>query len=130
MLKKTLYVLAAIIALLVIGFITQLKGDIPLDKLKADLAQPPSKFIRIDGMDVHYRDEGAGYPVVLVHGMSSSLHTWEDWTKVLSKKYRVVRMDLPGYGLTGPNANNDYSAAYYVKFMQEFLDSMGIKDCY
>ena len=44
-----------------------------------------SKFMRIDDLKVHYRDEGQGMPIVLIHGTSSSLHTWEDWTKVLSK---------------------------------------------
>ncbi len=50
-------------------------------------------------MDVHYRDEGIGQVIVLLHGTGASLHTWDKWTKELKKKYRVIRLDLPAYGV-------------------------------
>jgi pimeloyl-ACP methyl ester carboxylesterase len=128
--KKTLYIISGIFLLLIMASLTQYHADIPLEDLKAEYAPPPSKFITIDSMSVHYRDEGTGFPVVLIHGMSSSLHTWQGWAEMLSKQYRVIRMDLPGFGLTGPNANNDYSVAYYEGFIGHLLDSLGIKECY
>jgi pimeloyl-ACP methyl ester carboxylesterase len=128
--KKFLYAVAGIFLLIFLATFTQYHADIPLDGLKPTYAPPPSKFMMLDGATVHYRDEGTGFPVVLVHGMSSSLHTWQGWTDILSKKYRVIRVDLPGFGLTGPNANNDYSIPYYVSFLNRFLDSLGVKECY
>jgi len=84
----------------------------------------------IDDLKVHYRDEGQGMPIVLIHGTSSSLHTWEDWTKVLIQTHRVIRMDLPAFGLTGPNANHDYSMEYYARFLDQFLTKLAIDSLY
>jgi len=128
--KKALYILSGILLLLIVLQLSQYHADIPLDELKPLYAQPPSRFMMMDGATVHYRDEGTGYPVVLIHGMSSSLHTWQGWTDILSKNYRVIRMDLPGFGLTGPNADNVYTIPYYESFIQRFLDSLGVKECY
>ena len=89
-----------------------------------------SKFMRIDDLKVHYRDEGQGMPIVLIHGTSSSLHTWEAWTQVLTQTHRVIRMDLPAFGLTGPNANHDYSMEYYASFLDQFLTKLDIDSLY
>jgi pimeloyl-ACP methyl ester carboxylesterase len=107
-------------------------SDIPVNKLKAKYAQPPSSFISINGLDVHYRDEGIladTLPIVLIHGTGSSLHTFNEWSAVLKNEYRVVRMDLPAFGLTGPFPNRDYSIENYVVFIEQFLISKGIKRC-
>ena len=50
--------------------------DIPVDELKAKYANADSKFVEIDGMQVHYRIEGEGEPLVLIHGTGSMLQTW------------------------------------------------------
>ena len=83
-------------------------------------------------MDVHFRDEGGAtdsIPIVLIHGTGSSLHTYNDWTSQLIGDHRVVRMDLPGYGLTGPFPHRDYSIDNYVLFLKHFLETLGIKSC-
>jgi pimeloyl-ACP methyl ester carboxylesterase len=128
--KKALYIIGGLFLLFVIFQVTQYHADIPLDELKSEYAPPPSKFMMMDGATVHYRDEGTGYPVVLIHGMSSSLHTWQGWANIMSKQYRVIRMDLPCFGLTGPTTDNNYSIPYYESFIARFLDSMGVKECY
>jgi len=104
--------------------------DIPVDQLKARWAQPPSQFIDVGGLQVHLRDEGPRtdpLPIVLVHGTSASLHTWEGWASELKKTRRVIRFDLPGFGLTGPNAANDYSMDVYVRFVTALLDKLGVQ---
>ncbi|WP_462250681.1 alpha/beta fold hydrolase [Ekhidna sp.] len=106
--------------------------DIPLDELKTKYAQAPSSFTMIDGMNVHFRDEGNpndSIPIVLIHGTGSSLHTFDDWPEFLKQEYRVVRMDLPAYGLTGPFPDRDYSIKKYVEFIKHFLDEKGIEKC-
>jgi pimeloyl-ACP methyl ester carboxylesterase len=128
--KPRRYILVAIGLILLAAFLGQFHRDIPAKRLMELYGKPPSRYMHIDGMQVHYRDEGEGFPVVLIHGMSSTLRTWDGWAEILSHQYRVIRMDLPGFGITGPNANNDYSDAYYVNFMQQFLDSLGVKQCY
>jgi len=81
---------------------------IPLDKLKAKYADKESKIIEIDGMNIHYKDEGQGPTLILIHGVCASLHTWDGWTEMLKGNYRIIRMDLPGFGLTGPAPDKSF----------------------
>ena len=78
-------------------------------------------------MQVHYRDEGEGFPIVLVHGTAASLHTWDAWTHELKKTNRVIRMDLPAFGITGPNKDADYSIEAYTTFLHSFLEKLELK---
>jgi pimeloyl-ACP methyl ester carboxylesterase len=106
--------------------------DIPLDKLKKKYTDSYSYFVRIGQMDIHYKDQGDkkdSIPIVLIHGTGSSLHTYDHWTKELILNHRVIRMDLPGYGLTGPFPNRDYSYNKYVAFLKVFLEKIGVKSC-
>lgn len=101
--------------------------DLPVGTLAQRWAPAPSAFIEVGGLNVHYRDEGPRddpTPIVLLHGTSSSLHTWDGWAETLRAKRRVVRFDLPGFGLTGPNATGDYSDAAYVGFVLQMLDAL------
>ena len=101
--------------------------DLPVSALAQRWAPAPSAFIEVGGLNVHYRDEGPRddpAPIVLLHGTSSSLHTWDGWAETLRAKRRVVRFDLPGFGLTGPNATGDYSDAAYVGFVLQMLDAL------
>jgi len=104
--------------------------DIPVETLKKKYTDKNSMFMDIDGTSVHYRDEKPQNPaevIVLLHGTSSSLHTWDEWTKILVKNgHRVVRLDLPAFGLTGPNPTNNYTISYYVDFLRTFLSKLGI----
>ena len=105
-------------------------SDISENDLKIAYANDASKFIEIDGMQVHYRDEGKGFPIVLVHGTASSLHTWDDWSKELLKTNRVIRMDLPAFGLTGPNKTADYSIKAYTSFLNDLLTKLHVEKFY
>lgn len=116
--------------LLAAGVASLIRPDIPFERLRAKYATPPSKFLDIGGLQVHYRDEGRGFPLVLLHGAASSLFTWDAWAADLSKDYRVIRYDLPGFGLTGPNATRDYSMAWHVRFLEAFLDKLNVPACY
>ena len=115
------YIFYAVIILVVLVIKGAVYSDISVEDLKIEYANEYSQFIEIDGMQVHYRDEGTGFPIVLIHGTASSLHTWDDWTQELKKDYRVIRMDLPAFGITGPNATADYSIKSYTTFLDSFL---------
>ena len=83
-------------------------------------------------MDVHYRDEGNpndSIPLVLLHGTGSSLHTFDGWTGQLISKHRVIRLDLPAYGLTGPFPEREYAINNYVDFLKQFLLELNINRC-
>src|SRR4051812_43280591 len=77
--------------------------DRPVESLLARWAPPPSVFIAVKGQRTHVRDEGPRddpLPLVLIHGTSASLHTWEGWVDKLKGRRRVISFDLPGFGLT------------------------------
>lgn len=123
-----LAVLVLVLAVLAISW----APDRPVEALAARWAQPPSQFVEIDGLRVHVRDEGPRddpRPIVLLHGTSSSLHTWDGWVAGLVRDHRVIRLDLPGFGLTGPTQDGDYSMERYVNFMTKALDRFGIERC-
>jgi pimeloyl-ACP methyl ester carboxylesterase len=106
--------------------------DRPVSALVARWAPPPSQFVAIDGLQVHLRDEGPRddpTPIVLLHGTSASLHTWDGWVAALLPRHRVVRLDLPGFGLTGPAPDDGYSMGRYVEFIASALDTLGIEQC-
>jgi pimeloyl-ACP methyl ester carboxylesterase len=112
-----------------LGFAVSKAPDRSLESLVPRWAPPPSDFVDVDGLLVHYRDQGPSsdpLPLVLIHGTGASLHTWEGWAADLSKTRRVVSFDLPGFGLTGPNADGDYSDARYVAFVRNLLSRLGI----
>lgn len=106
--------------------------DVPVSALAERWAPPPSQFVALAGMRVHLRDEGPRddpVPIVLIHGTSASLHTWQGWVRVLSAHRRVISFDLPGFGLTGPAPDADYTIEAYVRFMRILLDHLGIERC-
>lgn len=99
--------------------------DRSVESLAAEWAPPPSQFIALDGMQVHLRDEGPRddpEPILLLHGTSASLHTWDGWVDDLSRDRRVIRVDLPGFGLTGPDPANRYEIEDYVRFVILLMD--------
>jgi pimeloyl-ACP methyl ester carboxylesterase len=103
--------------------------DRTVEQLVARWAPPPSQFVELDGMRVHVRDEGprGGIPIILLHGTSASLHTWEGWVDKLKDRHRVISLDLPGFGLTGPFPDADYRLTRYLRFLTNFFDRMDAK---
>lgn len=86
-----------------------------------------SKFIDVMDYKVHYRDEGEGFPLLLIHGSFSSLHTFDKWSQYLKKDFRVIRLDLPGFGLTGFNKDTVFGITFYCNFINQFADALKLK---
>jgi pimeloyl-ACP methyl ester carboxylesterase len=125
-----IYILLAIILLLVaFGFYLH-KPPIDLDTLKAQYTDEHSHFIELIGLDVHYKKKGQGMPVILIHGTSASLNTWEPWEEELSKKYTTYSIDMQGGGLTTPPSDNIYSIASYLNLIDAFVLELGIDSFY
>ncbi len=126
------YFLLSLLVLVVIILAFLSERDIPVNDLKVKYTNTASQFMPLMGMQVHYRDEGVAgdsVPMILLHGMSSSLNTWDSVVLLLKDKKRLISIDLPAFGLTGPNANNAYSFAYYNQFLDSFLVRLHIKQC-
>jgi pimeloyl-ACP methyl ester carboxylesterase len=108
--------------------------DRPVQTLVARWAPAPSDFIDLHGQLVHYRDEGPrndAVPLVLVHGTSASLHTWQGWVAALKPQRRVISFDLPAFGLTGPfagrYAQQTYQGDSYARFVLDLLDALKVQ---
>jgi len=111
-------------AVVLITLIVFYQGEIPVEKLKGKYADGHSQFMPLMGMNIHYRDEGNtadSLPLLLIHGTSSSLHTWDSLVNRLSPFKRIIRLDLPAFGLTGPNPGQDYSIGFYNRVIDSFL---------
>ncbi|SEL42994.1 Pimeloyl-ACP methyl ester carboxylesterase [Roseateles sp. YR242] len=125
-LMKLLGLLVLATALLAMAFHAP---DRPLESLISRWAEAPSDFVElpVEGgriQLVHLRDEGPRddpTPIVLLHGTAASLHTWAGWVSELKTNRRVITLDLPGFGLTGPSVLGDYSDEAYDHFLQAFL---------
>ncbi|MBP7132016.1 MAG: alpha/beta hydrolase [Aquabacterium sp.] len=121
--------LLALVALVGVGVALSWAPDRPVETLTGRWAPPPSQFVSIEGMQMHLRDEGPRtdpQPIVLLHGTSASLHTWDGWTEALKSGRRVIRMDLPGFGLTGPMPDGNYRLSRYVEVVIALLDQLEV----
>lgn len=124
MIKAVKYI--ALLLLLLIGgaILFNYHPDISLDRLKKKYSYPESRFVEVDGMDVHYRVSGQGPALVLLHGTGASLHTWEVWTIQLQNDFTIVSLDLPAFGLTGPFPDRDYQIRHYTEFLDAFTSTI------
>lgn len=130
--KVLLALVVAMIVVVGVGLALTWAPDKPVEELVARWAPPPSQFVDVRGMRVHLRDEGPRddpSPIVLLHGTSASLHTWEGWATALRPTRRVVRFDMPGFGLTGPSPDGVYTMDSYVAFVTAVLDKLGVSRC-
>ncbi len=89
-----------------------------------------SKFVEVQGLRIHYRDEGQGFPIIMLHGFSASLHIWDHWVYALSDRYRLIRLDLPGFGLSDIPPKHQIDTEPYLLYLKQFLDHLEIKECY
>ena len=99
--------------------------DIPKESVIAKHAKGASEFIELkDGSLIHVRDEGNknGNTLVLIHGSNGSLFNFESMNKFLINEFRVVSLDLPAHGLTGPVNSNNYSFDGFIRVINEVLE--------
>lgn len=100
------------------------------DKPRAALeAAYPGEYRTVLGQRLRLRDTGPrdAHVLILLHGFGSSLDTWEAWARPLSAKYRVVRLDLPGFGLTGPDTTGDYSDNRTLAVLAGLMDQLHLQ---
>ena len=130
MLRKFAAIVLTLVAVLAAGWLALKRPDIPYGTLEAEYRVPASDFLTISGdVKIHYTDEGPrDAPVlVLVHGFSSSLHTWRPWAEDLQDAYRVITLDLPGHGLSRVPEDRKVSIDYYVETLDEVMRRIGVE---
>ena len=88
-----------------------------------------SGYETVDGLRIHYRRDGRGPALLLLHGTTSSLEHFDHAAAILENSFDVIRPDLPGFGLTGARPDRDYRIRTYAATMARFMSQLGIT-CY
>jgi pimeloyl-ACP methyl ester carboxylesterase len=101
--------------------------ELPLDELISRYALPDSKFVDVDGVSVHYVDQGSGPPVIVLHASYLSLRSWDKVSALLSKRFRVIRLDLSGAGLTAEDPSGRYGVDRNIELVQGVMRATQVK---
>jgi len=130
---RTLILISALLlAVLLVAAFWLYTPDRPRAALKARYAAAPSAFLEVEGVRLHLRDTGPPVglgdapALILLHGFGSSLHTWDEVATLLQDRLRVIRLDLPGFGLTGPDPSGDYSDPRAITLIVGLMDRLGV----
>lgn len=91
----------------------------------AKYTAPPSKFVDINGIKVHLRDEGSGPVVVMVHSSMTDLNLWNGVADILKKNYRVIRYDWPPYGFS-TDPKEDFGTDKAAALLGAVVDHLNI----
>jgi pimeloyl-ACP methyl ester carboxylesterase len=130
MMKKFLKVLLVLLVMATIAltvFWFARPADVSFDEVRAGIPNAEySHFADIDGVRVHYQEKGTGTPLVLIHGFTSSTYSWKDVFEPLSKNFRVIALDLKGFGFSG-KPDGDYSRRAQAALVAHLLDYLKIE---
>jgi len=96
--------------------------------LERQYLNSPADMIDVAGTRLHVRDNGpkTAPAVIFLHGFGASLHTWEPWANTLAKDLRVIRIDLPGSGLSLPDPTGDYTDKRSLQIINALMDKLGL----
>lgn len=92
-------------------------------------SRPGTARLMVQQQPVFVQDSGLreAPAILLLHGFGASLQAWDDWAPALEKNLRVLRIDIPGFGLSGPAVNQDYSDAADVARVIAVMDQLGVQ---
>ena len=82
---------------------------------------PETGFAAINGIHVHFEQAGSGVPLILLHGLGLNLHMWDDQFTRFAARYRVIRYDLRGFGLSLPLTPTPFSHAEDLKALLDYF---------
>jgi len=102
---------------------------------RRELARPSSRFVRVDGIEVHHEVHGPddGPTLLLSHHFYGSTPVWDRLVPLLHDRHRIVTWDRPGFGLTerpvrAARADNPYTRAATARLGWSLLDALGVEE--
>ncbi|MFM7027099.1 MAG: alpha/beta fold hydrolase [Chakrabartia sp.] len=122
-------IVLSLVLILLAGLALGYTPDTDPAQMRAKYGGGASRFVALrPGLVVHVRDQGPreGQALVLIHGSNASLHSWEPWVARLKDRYRIVTLDLPGHGLTGPNPDGRYNYQAYAALVDQVMQKLGV----
>src|SRR5687768_4913194 len=118
-------ILTAAVALAIFWF--SRPADLSFEEVRASVPHSRfSHFAEIDGVRLHYQESGTGTPLVLIHGFTSSSYSWKDVFEPLSRRFRVIAVDLKGFGFSG-KPDGDYTRRAQGTLVTHLLDYLKIE---
>ncbi len=123
--------LGLVLVVLIAGYVwyQNMAGGEPANALETRYMGENDRFVEIAGARVRVREEGPedGPVIILIHGFSFSLESWDGWAGPLAQTHRVIRYDLNGHGLTGPDPQGRYAPQERAEFLAEVMDALDIE---
>lgn len=100
--------------------------EISRAELESRYVLPSSKFMEIGGTRIHYTDAGSGQVVVLLPPSYMNLRVWDATADILARDFRVIRIDFPVVGLSGPDPDRNYSMEHFGEILHGLTTALGI----
>ena len=132
LLRKFLRGLLVTVALLItvlaclLAYLWVSNRDLPMTYLEEKYGQGVQR-VKVDGVNLAYRVEGEGPPLVLIHSHFYTMRQWQAWVEALAQDFKLIRFDLTSHGLTGPDPSGDYSRARGAGLLAGLLDHLGVE---
>jgi len=100
--------------------------EISRAELESRYVLPSSKFVEIDGIRIHYTDAGSGPALVLLPPSYMNLRVWDATTAILARDFRVIRVDFPVVGLSGPDPDRNYTMEHFGDVLHGLTTTLGL----
>ncbi|MFK7886527.1 MAG: alpha/beta fold hydrolase [Gammaproteobacteria bacterium] len=97
---------------------------ISLPEIREAYSSAASQFVDLEGTELHYQASGNGPTLLLIHGTLGDVRDWDEWAAILDDHYRVVRLDLPGFGLSSGIPNDNYSIDRTLATIDALMDHL------
>ncbi len=89
---------------------------------------PENQFLRLGDQLVHVEQRGQGDPLILLHGFGGSTYAWRKVIPALAESYRVIAIDLNGFGYTQrPSSFESYTREGQESLVLGVMDELGIE---
>lgn len=102
-------------------------GPAPLPNGISDAYPFESQFVTVDGVQMHYVEQGTGRPILMVHGNPTWSYLWRNVIPHVAEVGRVIAVDLVGFGKSG-KPDIDYTFQDHSRFLDGFIQELGLAD--
>lgn len=119
----------SLLGLTLLFLMTAYAPDTNPEDMVAKYGGDQAKFVQMaGGANIHYRDQGPkdAPTIIMIHGMSAHLQAWEPLIAEMGANYRILSLDLPGFGLTGPNPTGQYGPEVYTEAVLTVMNSANV----
>ncbi len=88
-----------------------------------------SKYCSVDGVRLHYTEQGRGENLLLLHGIGASIYCWRKLIPYLENSFRIWSVDIMGFGLSDKPKNANYDLSSQARLLTKFLEANGVNKC-